>query len=73
MGKEAKKSRKITWEYTIEDYLRKIILKKNLKKEKITVVTTYPIYPPRGGGQNRIFIYIKKLQKHDCRYCLFST
>lgn len=29
----------------------------------ITVVTTYPVYPPRGGGQNRVFYLYKELAK----------
>lgn len=67
IGKEAKKRvEKITWEYTIgrlleEDYSKE---KTSEKKEKITVVTTYPIYPPRGGGQNRIFYLYKEIAKN---------
>lgn len=29
----------------------------------LTVVTTYPIYPPRGGGQNRVYYLYKELSK----------
>lgn len=28
---------------------------KNFKKKKIVVAVTFPIYPPRGGGQSRIY------------------
>ena len=59
MGKNAKKTVKnITWKNTIEN-----LLKNYTQKSKITVVTTYPIYPPRGGGQNRIFYLYKELSK----------
>lgn len=67
MGKEAKKRvENITWENTIgkllnENYSKNLI---SDKKEKITVVTTYPIYPPRGGGQNRIFYLYKEIAKN---------
>ena len=34
------------------------------KRKKITLATTYPIYPPRGGGQNRIFYLYKELANY---------
>ncbi len=34
------------------------------KRKKITVSTTYPIYPPMGGGQNRIFYLYKELARY---------
>jgi len=34
---------------------------KRQKIKKITLATTYPIYPPRGGGQNRIFYLYKEI------------
>jgi glycosyltransferase involved in cell wall biosynthesis len=30
---------------------------------KLTVITTYPVYPPRGGGQNRVYYLYKELAK----------
>ncbi|RXK12284.1 glycosyltransferase [Halarcobacter mediterraneus] len=51
----------ITWENTITSLLNPSI--ENTKKDKITVVTTYSIYPPRGGGQNRIFYLYKEISK----------
>ncbi len=67
MGKEAKKRvEDITWEYTIASLLnRSLEASTNLPKktDKVTVVSTYPIYPPRGGGQNRIFYLYKELAK----------
>ena len=59
MGKEAKKAvTSITWEETIQR-----LLSSAKPRDKITVVTTYPIYPPRGGGQNRVFYLYKELAK----------
>lgn len=59
MGINAKKIvQDITWKNTIEK-----LLEKNVKKLKVTVATTYPIYPPRGGGQNRVFYLYKELAK----------
>jgi len=31
------------------------------RKPKITVTTTFPIYPPRGGGQSRIYHLYRNL------------
>jgi len=64
MGKEAnRRVSNITWENLIKNLLEKdnsFNINKN-NKDKITVVTTYPVYPPRGGGQNRIFYLYKEL------------
>ncbi|MBU3014242.1 glycosyltransferase [Poseidonibacter lekithochrous] len=59
MGQNAKKAvENITWKNTIEN-----LLKNSKKKLKLTVATTYPVYPPRGGGQNRVFYLYKELAK----------
>ena len=64
MGKEAKKRvSTITWKNTIESLINASDEKGTKSKEKITVVSTYGIYPPRGGGQNRIFYLYKELTK----------
>jgi glycosyltransferase involved in cell wall biosynthesis len=67
MGKEAKKRVKsITWGNTIGSLLNESFDNTTgpIKlQKKITVVTTYPVYPPRGGGQNRIFYLYKELAK----------
>jgi glycosyltransferase involved in cell wall biosynthesis len=66
MGREAKKRvQNITWENVMGSLLNESFnqSQKEEKKKKITVVTTYPIYPPRGGGQNRIFYLYKELAK----------
>ncbi|RZD17595.1 MAG: glycosyltransferase [Candidatus Acididesulfobacter diazotrophicus] len=41
-----------------------ILRNKINKRKKITLATTYPIYPPRGGGQNRIFYLYKELANY---------
>jgi len=70
MGKNArKKVENITWKNTVESLLlnKSSKIEKKEKKEnkiKLTVVSTYPIYPPRGGGQNRIFYLYKELAKY---------
>jgi glycosyltransferase involved in cell wall biosynthesis len=65
MGKSArKKVQNITWGNTVGALLNESFeVKTESPKKKITVVTTYPIYPPRGGGQNRIFYLYKELAK----------
>jgi glycosyltransferase involved in cell wall biosynthesis len=35
-----------------------------IKKKKITLTSTYPIFPPRGGGQNRIFYLYKEIARY---------
>lgn len=32
--------------------------------QNLTVITTYPIYPPRGGGQSRVYYLYKNLSQH---------
>ncbi len=57
LGKNAKERVKdIKWSVCISRLL-------NPKREKIVVLSTYPIYPPRGGGQNRIFYLYKEIAK----------
>ncbi len=66
MGKHAReKVEAITWENAVGSLLgtnRRISAFRKDRK-KITVVSTYPIYPPRGGGQNRIYYLSKELSK----------
>lgn len=61
MGHNAKRRvEAITWKSTIDSLLS---IATQTPQKKITVVTTYPIYPPRGGGQNRVFYLYKELAK----------
>ena len=43
---------------------KNITARRRCKRKKITVATTYPVFPPRGGGQNRIFYLYKELAAH---------
>jgi len=57
LGKNAKERVKnITWKRCVEKLLHP-------DRKKIIVLSTYPVYPPRGGGQNRIFYLYKEIAK----------
>lgn len=56
----AKRTIDITWPQTVENLL---LTFQKAKKNKIVVVSSYPIYPPRGGGQNRIYYLYKELSR----------
>ena len=66
------KVRTITWGKVVEVLLGEPqgtskssnLLKNANSKPKITVATTFPIYPPQGGGQTRIFHLYKQLAKN---------
>lgn len=52
----------ITWESTIGSLLSDIdVLQQNAKRKRITVLSTFPIYPPLGGGQARSFHIYKNI------------
>ena len=61
------KVKSITWESVVEKLLDnkevKVIERKE-KRKKITVTSTFPIYPPRGGGQERVFNIYKNMALH---------
>lgn len=54
------KVKSMTWEACVDSLLS---LSQRALERKITVVSTYGVYPPRGGGQNRIFYLYKELAK----------
>ena len=57
MGENAKKSiENISWQNTVKQLLKIPI--------QLTILSTYPIYPPMGGGQNRVFYLYKELARH---------
>ena len=57
MGENAQKSvSHIQWENTINELIPPSI--------KLTIVSTYSIYPPMGGGKNRVFYLYKALAKY---------
>lgn len=64
MGRHAKlKVKNITWENSVKKLLNINVQHRSeqKKRKKITVVTTYPVFPPRGGGQNRVYYLYKEL------------
>lgn len=67
MGENAyHKVKDITWKRTVDKLLNQEnsnynCLMKNTNKSKITVTSTFPIYPPQGGGQARIFHLYRNL------------
>lgn len=64
-GKELVKD--ITWGKTISQLLgvTKSSASRTIseRRKKVTVASTYPIFPPRGGGQSRIFHLYRHLTK----------
>lgn len=72
MGRNAqKKVSSINWHSVVEGLIgvpiakkirhkSKVDVSKN-KRKKIVVAVTFPIYPPRGGGQSRVFHLYKNL------------
>lgn len=77
------KVKSITWEYTVNNLLKEFDsvsinnMANNLQKssrKKITVTSTFPIYPPQGGGQARIFNLYKNLAiDYDVEIISFSN
>jgi glycosyltransferase involved in cell wall biosynthesis len=72
MGKKAFESvSNITWENTVN-----LLIDENydIKKDKkiMTVVTTFPVYPPTGGGQARVYNLYKNLT-HKYKINLVSS
>ena len=69
MGKNCfEKVKNITWENVIENLFYNKEVKNNyikdVERKKITVTSTFPIYPPRGGGQERIYNIYKNIAKY---------
>jgi len=58
----------INWQSFTHELLN--LQKNELIKKKILVLSTYSCYPPRGGGQQRLFnIYSRLAKKFDIRIC----
>lgn len=57
----------ITWENTVNKLLgeteEKIITTVPKKRKKLTVALTFPVFPPRGGGQIRVFHLYRNLAR----------
>ena len=61
------KTTHITWENVISTLLK---TEKDDYRKKILVLSTYSCYPPRGGGQQRLFnIYSRLAKKFDITIC----
>lgn len=83
MGENAyNKVKNITWENTINQILKnhEIVVPKvnmfikNQDRKKITVTTTFPIYPPQGGGQSRVYnLYKNFAKKFDVEIISFTN
>jgi glycosyltransferase involved in cell wall biosynthesis len=57
MGRQAKEVVKnIRWQNSIDRLIKTPL--------HITLISTYPIYPPMGGGQNRVYYLYKALAKY---------
>lgn len=58
----------ITWENTVTKLLgepQQLIANTAIKKrKKITVALTFPVFPPLGGGQSRVFHLYRHLARH---------
>ena len=67
MGKAAQKIvQQITWDNVTNILLSDDTSGESRKRKKITVTSNFPIYPPQGGGQARIFNVYRELAKyHD--------
>jgi glycosyltransferase involved in cell wall biosynthesis len=66
MGRMARKRvGGITWEKVVEDLLGKQRIPatnaNRRRRPRIMVALTFPVYPPRGGGQSRVFHLYKQL------------
>lgn len=57
----------ITWENTVTKLLGEtkpyIVTTGVKKRKKITVALTFPVFPPRGGGQSRVFHLYRNLAR----------
>lgn len=69
MGREGQKTvSHITWENTVSGLLGETASTQQTKpvkerRKRLTVAVTFPIYPPRGGGQSRVFHLYRHLAK----------
>src|SRR5258706_5347821 len=67
----------ITWEATLDALLAGVPTRVSRRDERprrrITVANAYPAWPPRGGGQSRIFNFYRQLAVlHDIELVVFA-
>lgn len=62
MGEQAyNRVKDITWEEAVHRLLQQDIEPQKERKKKLTVAVTFPVFPPIGGGQVRIYQLYKNL------------
>jgi len=71
MGAMARRrAQKIGWDAVVgrllaaDTAISKPTAKSRPRRKRITVAVTFPIHPPRGGGQSRIFYLYRQLAEH---------
>jgi Glycosyltransferase len=70
MGNQGKKMvQDITWNNVVNQLTGSatqpmLINEKSMNRPRMIITTTFPIYPPRGGGQSRIYNLYKQVAKH---------
>jgi glycosyltransferase involved in cell wall biosynthesis len=73
MGQQAReKVAHISWQATLEPLLAPMpsapatVADQHSKRKKIVVTSTFPAWPPQGGGQSRLYnLYAQLAQQHD--------
>ncbi len=77
--------KKINWDTTVKELLKDVNLEMKIaeskpllntkeERKKITVVSTFPIFPPQGGGQARTYHLYKNLAKeYDIEIVSFTN
>lgn len=64
MGENAYREVKdITWQSVVDQLLGNEEIRKDSKRKKVAVTSTFSIYPPQGGGQARTFGLYRELAK----------
>lgn len=64
----------ITWDSLVQELLRKEDRKAGKKQEKITVVNSFPVYPPMTGGQVRLYqLYKNMAEFYNVEFVTFTA
>lgn len=75
MGERAyERVKDITWEGLVNQLLQEDVKQKEKERKKITVAVTFPIFPPIGGGQVRLYqLYKAMVDKYDIDFLSFTA
>ena len=75
MGEQAyKRVKDINWEGLAKQLLQGKSRQEGIERKKITVATTFPIYPPIGGGQVRLYqLYKVMADRYDVDFLSFTA